>query len=87
MAIFQIIYLAINIIGTLASLVWFIGEIDCPIISTLFDAVSKCCGNLGVTLVGILLVLLFIPTISFMTILGLLIMLIGTCFDGKRNDE
>ena len=87
MAIFQIIYLVINIIGTLISLVWFIGEIDCPIISALFDAVAKCCGNLGVTLVGILLVLLFIPTISFMTILGLLIMLIGTCFDGKRSDE
>ena len=87
MAIFQIIYLAINIIGTIISLVWFIGEIDCPVISILFDGVAKCCGNIGVTSVGILLVLLFIPTISFMTILGLLIMIIGTCLDGKRNDK
>lgn len=83
-AIFQIIYLAINIIGTVLSLIWFIGEIDCPIISALFDAISKCCGNIGVTILGILLVLLFLPTISIMANIMLLIMIIGTFVDRKE---
>ena len=83
-AIFQIIYLAINIIGTVLSLIWFIGEIDCPIISALFDVISKCCGNIGVTILGILLVLLFLPTISIMANIMLLIMIIGTFVDRKE---
>ena len=78
MTVFQIIYLTINIIGVIASLIWFIGEIDYPVISNIFTALSRHLGNIGLTIIGTLLIILFIPTISLMSVIMAFIMLVGT---------
>ena len=67
MAVLQIIYLVINIIGFAFGLVWFVGPPDNAFISDFFTLIHKYLSNIGLVIVGIFSILLFLPTITLMT--------------------
>lgn len=69
MAILQIFYLIINIIGVIVSLVWLSSSEDFPIISSLFNFIGSHLGNVVLALSSILLIALFIPAITFIAIM------------------
>lgn len=78
MAVLQIVYLAINIVGVVLSLAFFISDTDCSLVSTVFTFVGNRLGNIPLAIISILLIALFIPTLAFMTAVMAFIMLYGT---------
>ena len=78
MAVLQIIYLAINIVGIIAGLIYFISGADCSLCSDLFTFVSKYFKKVGVVIVALLLIGLLLPTITFMSALVAFVLLYGT---------
>ena len=81
MAIFQIIYLALNVIGMVAGLIYMFVESDWPIIDTFFSAVTSSLGKIGCLIVGSIGFLLFFPAIAVLTTIILFIVLVSTCLD------
>ena len=78
MAILQIIYLIINLIGFAFGLVWFICPPEYTFISDFFTLVAKYLGNFGLIIISILAITLFLPTLAIMTAIITFTMLIGT---------
>ena len=78
MAVLQIIYLAINIVGIIAGLIYFISSAECSLCSDLFTFVRKYFKKVGVVIVALLLIGLLLPTITFMSALIALVTLCGT---------
>jgi hypothetical protein len=79
MAILQIIYLVINLIGTIIGLVW-LNRAEDSIISSCFTFISNHFGNIGVAIASILFVALFIPAITAISIVITFLSLISTYF-------
>ena len=67
MAILQISYLAINVVGIIAGLIYFITEAECNIFSNIFTFVHKYFKNVGLAIVTILFILLLLPTLTVMS--------------------
>lgn len=81
MAVFQIIYLAINVIGLVASLIYMFIESDWSIIDNFFSTVTRFLGKIGCLIVGSLGILLFFPAIAVFTTIILFFVLVSTCLD------
>ena len=67
MAVLQIIYLTINVIGIVAGLIYFVTAADCNIFSNIFTFVHKYLKNIGLAIVTVLLILLLLPTITVLS--------------------
>lgn len=78
MAVLQIIYLAINIVGIIAGLIYFVSSAECSIFSDLFTFIRKYFKKVGVIITAILLICLLLPTITFMSALIAFVTLYGT---------
>lgn len=81
MAVFQIIYLALNVIGIVAGLIYMFVDSDWSIIDNFFSAVTSFLGKIGCLIVGSLGILLFFPAIAVLTAVMLFIVLVSTCLD------
>lgn len=81
MAVFQIIYLVLNVIGLIASLIYTFVESDWSIVDNFFSTVTGALGKIGCLIVGSLGILLFFPAIAVMTAIILFIVLVSTCLD------
>lgn len=81
MLVLQIIYLAINVIGIITSLIYFTAEAECPIFSNLFTFIHKHFKNIGVVVFSILLIILLLPTITFMSAVLAFTVIYGTYTD------
>lgn len=77
MAVLQIIYLAINIVGIIAGLIYFVSSAECSIFSDLFTFIRKYFKKVGVIITAILLICLLLPTITFMSALIAFVTLYG----------
>ena len=65
MAYLQIIYLVLNLIGIIVNIVFIACEgADCDIVSTVFSFISKYFGNVILAILGVLLIILFLPTLA-----------------------
>lgn len=70
MAYLQIIYLAINLVGIIVNLVFIACEgADSPSVSTIFSFISKYFGNIVLAIISILLIILFLPTLTIVSAL------------------
>lgn len=78
MAIFQIIYLVINLIGFAFGLVWLTCSPNTSIFSRFFTFVGKRLGNIGLIIAITLLIALFLPALSIMTAIIIFTVLFGT---------
>ena len=81
MAIFQIIYLALNVIGVIAGFIYMFVESDWSIVDNFFSTVTSSLGRIGCLIVGSIGILLFFPAIAVMTATLLFIILVSTCLD------
>ena len=77
LAILQNIYLLINIIGVVIGLYTLFSEAELLFISSFFSFISRRLGNVFLAIISIALILLFIPTLTIMTVLMTFIMLWG----------
>lgn len=80
LAIIQIIYLALNIIGTIVGLIWLCTSIDLPFIEKLLEGSSKRWMQIMLSIFEILLVILFMPAIAILTIVSLVLVIIALNF-------
>jgi Na+-transporting NADH:ubiquinone oxidoreductase subunit NqrB len=78
MVVLQIIYLAVNLVGIGAGLIYFVSGAECSIFSDLFTFIRKYFKKVGVIITAILLIGLLLPTITFMSALIAFVMLYGT---------
>jgi len=78
MAVLQIIYLAINIVGIIAGLIYFVSGAEVAIFSDLFTFIRKYFKKVGVIITAILLISLLLPTIAFMSAVIAFVLLYGT---------
>ena len=78
MVVLQIIYLAINIVGIIAGLIYFVSGAECSIFSDLFTFIRKHFKKVGVIITAILIIGLLLPTIAFMSAVLAFVMLYGT---------
>ena len=69
MAVVQIIYLVINLIGIGMFLATLPSSGDVLFISTFFNFVGKHLGKFALALICVLFIGLFLPTLTFMTVL------------------
>jgi hypothetical protein len=67
MAILQIIYLAINVVGIIAGLIYFVSSAECVLFSNIFTFVHKYFKNVGLAIITILFILLLLPTLTVMS--------------------
>jgi hypothetical protein len=77
MVIMQIIYLAINLIGTGGCLAFISSSDDFPFVADFFSFIGRRLGNVGLAIISTIVIALFIPTISFMAIVFAFLMLWG----------
>ncbi len=80
LAIIQILYLAINGIGIAVGLIWFCTAFHIPFIEKLLAGSSKRWMQVVLSIFEILLIALFIPAITVLTIVSMLFVIIGTNF-------
>lgn len=70
LAYLQITYLVINLVGIIVNLVFITCEgLDCDIISIIFSFISKYLGNIALVIISILLIILFLPTLTVVSAL------------------
>jgi hypothetical protein len=81
LAIIQILYLAINVIGVALGFIWLYTACDVPVIDKLLAGSSKCWVQIVLSIFEILLIALFIPAITVLTIISMLFVIIGTNFE------
>lgn len=86
MAILQIIYLAINVVGIIAGLIYFISSAEYVIFSNIFTFVYKYFKNVGLAVVIILLILLLLPTIAVMSAIITFTAVYGSYSDSASED-
>jgi hypothetical protein len=67
MAVLQIIYLAINVVGIVAGLIYFVTAADCNIFSNIFTFVHKYLKNIVLAIIAILFILLLLPAIAILS--------------------
>jgi len=82
LAIIQIIYLAINLFGLGVSIYFICGTTDdFPIVSKLFSFIARHFGKVAFIITGILLTILFLPTIALTAAFITFMWLWGTYWD------
>ncbi len=81
MAVLQIIYLAINVIGTIAGIIYFVSSAECDLFSNIFTFVHKYFKNVGLAIATILFVLLLLPTLTVMSVITTFIAVYGNYSD------
>ena len=67
MAVLQIIYLTINLIGVIVGLVYFCTEAESSFFSNVFTFIRKHFKGVGVIISAILFISLMLPTLAFMS--------------------
>ena len=77
MAVIQIIYLAINLIGIGIGIAYIYCSDDFTFVADFFSFMSKRLGNIGLAITSTIFIALFIPAISFMAVLFAFIMIWG----------
>ena len=81
LGIIQIIYLAINIIGLIASLCIFSKSEELPIISKLFDFIAGRLGRVALVIASILIISLFLPAIFCTAVFAAFLIFYGSHSD------
>jgi hypothetical protein len=81
LAIIQIIYLAINVIGTVVGLVWFCTAFDFPFVDRLLAGSSKRWAQVVLSIFETMLLVLFIPAITALALISLFFVIIGSNFE------
>jgi hypothetical protein len=77
MAVIQIIYLTLNVVSTAFCLFTLFADFDFDFPLVLFDFIKKKLGTVVTLICSFLLILLFIPTISVMSVLLAFIVAFG----------
>lgn len=80
LAIIQIIYLAINVIGTVVGFVWLWTAFDFPLVDRLLAGSSKRWMRVVLSIFETMLLVLFIPAITVLTLIILFFVIIGSNF-------
>jgi hypothetical protein len=80
LAIIQIIYLAINVIGTVVGLVWLWNVFEFPLVERLLAGSSKRWAQVVLSIFEIMLLVLFIPAITILTLISLFFVIVGSNF-------
>lgn len=80
LAIIQIIYLAINVIGTVAGFVWLWTAFDFPLVDRLLAGSSKRWVQVVLSIFETMLLVLFIPAITVLTLISLFFVIVGSNF-------
>ena len=80
LAIIQIIYLAINVIGTVVGLVWLWTAFDFPFVERLLAGSSKRWAQVVLSIFETMLLVLFIPAITALALISLFFVIIGSNF-------
>lgn len=80
LAIIQIIYLAINVIGTVVGFVWLWTAFDFPLVDRLLAGSSKRWVQVVLSIFEIMLLVLFIPAITVLTLFSLFFVVVGSNF-------
>jgi ABC-type multidrug transport system permease subunit len=80
LAIIQIIYLAINVIGTAIGLVWLWTAFEFSLVERLLAGSSKRWAQVVLSIIEILLVALFIPAITILALISLFFVIVGSNF-------
>ena len=81
LAIIQIIYLAINVIGTVVGFVWLWTAFDLPLVDRLLAGSSKRWAQVVLSIFEIMLLVLFIPAITVLTLISLFFVIVGSNFE------
>ena len=81
LAIIQIIYLAINVIGTVVGLVWLWTAFEFPVIERLLAGSSKRWAQVVLSIFEIMLLVLFIPAITVLTLTSWFFVIVGSNFE------
>jgi hypothetical protein len=81
LAIIQIIYLAINVIGTVVGLVWLCTAFEFPLIERLFAGSFKRWAQVVLSIFEIILLVLFIPAITVLSLTSLFFVIVGSNFE------
>lgn len=68
MAVLQIIYFVINIVGVIAGLIYFASDTECYIFSDIFTFIHRYFKNVGLAIITLLLITLLLPAITFITV-------------------
>lgn len=80
LAIIQIIYLAINVIGIVVGFVWLWTAFDFPLVDRLLAGSSKRWVQVVLSIFEIMLLVLFIPAITVLTLFSLFFVVVGSNF-------
>lgn len=80
LAIIQIIYLAINAIGTIVGLVWLWTAFESPLIDRFLVGSSKRWVQVVLSIFESMLLVLFIPAITVLTLFSLFFVVVGSNF-------
>lgn len=80
LAIIQIIYLAINVIGITVGFVWFWTAFEFPLVDKFLTSSSKLWVRVVVSIFEIMLLVLFIPTITVLALASLFFVIVGSNF-------
>ena len=86
MAVLQIIYFAINVVGIVAGLIYFVTAADCNIFSNVFTFVHRYLKNIGLAIVTVLLILLLLPTIAVLSAIITFTTVYGAYSDFSSED-
>ena len=81
MAVFQIIYVVINVIAVIFGIFWFTDLWALDIVSNIFSFINKHFGKPGAVITAILAVGLFIPAISIFAVIAVFTVIIGAFLD------
>lgn len=80
LAIIQIIYLAINVVGTVVGLVWLWTAFESPLIDKFLAGSSKRWVQVVLSIFESMLLVLFIPAITVLTLFSLFFVVVGSNF-------
>lgn len=81
LAIIQIIYLAINVIGTVVGFVWLWTVFEFPLVKRLLAGSSKRWAQVVLSISEIMLLVLFIPAITVLTLVSLFFVIVESNFE------
>ena len=81
LAIISIIYVAINVIGTIVGLVWLWIPFEFPFVYKLLPSSSKRWVQVVLSIFEIVFLTLFIPTITVLALVGVVFMIVGFNFE------
>lgn len=80
LAIIQIIYLAINVIGTVVGFVWLWTAFDFPLVDRILAGSSKRWVQVVLSIFESMLLVLFIPAITVLALTSLFFVIVGSNF-------